>query len=172
MRFQRGSRTATRPSACDSATSASPSIGERTRRRSSPAAYAQIGPELVRSYRGETRRFDLVVDRADGTQYYRVDHVPDVDAHGAVHGIVTISQDVTALRQAKQALTASERRMRMIADNLPALIAYLTADERYLFVNARSQQMFGLAPEQMVGRKVAEVMSPAAYAQTAPHMER
>ena len=48
----------------------------------------------------------------------------------------------------------------MIADNLPALIAYLSADERYLFVNARSEQMFGLAPEQMVGRQVAEVMSP------------
>ena len=137
----------------------------------SPAAYDQIRPELVRSYRGEARRFDLVVDRAEGTQYYQVDHVPDIDKTGKVHGIVTISQDVTALRSAKQALTASERRMRMIADNLPALIAYLSADERYLFVNARSEQMFGLAPEQMVGRQVAEVMSPAAYAQTAPHME-
>jgi len=137
----------------------------------SPAAYDQIRPELIRSYRGEARRFDLVVDRAEGTQYYQVDHVPDIDKTGKVHGVVTISQDVTALRSAKQALTASERRMRMIADNLPALIAYLSADERYLFVNARSEQMFGLAPEQMVGRKVADVMSPETYAQTAPHIE-
>jgi diguanylate cyclase (GGDEF)-like protein/PAS domain S-box-containing protein len=136
----------------------------------SPAAYAQIGPELARSYRGETRRFDLVVDRADGTQYYQVDHVPDVDSHGNVHGIVSISQDVTALRRAKRALTASERRMRMIADNLPALIAYLSADERYLFVNARSQQMFGLEPEQIVGRRIVDLLTPEAYAQTAPHI--
>ena len=145
-------------------------VGRRVADVVSPAAYAQIGPELVRSYRGETRRFDLVVDRADGTQYYQVDHVPDVDAHGNVHGIVTISQDVTALRQAKQALTASERRMRMIADNLPALIVYLSADERYLFVNARSQQMFGLEPEQIVGRRIVDLLTPEAYAQTAPHI--
>jgi len=145
-------------------------VGRRVADVVSPAAYAQIGPELARSYRGETRRFDLVVDRADGTQYYQVDHVPDVDAHGNVHGIVSISQDVTALRRAKQALTASERRMRMIADNLPALIAYLSADERYLFVNARSQQVFGLEPEQIVGRRIVDLLTPEAYAQTAPHI--
>ena len=146
-------------------------VGRRVGDVVSPAAYEQIGPELARSYKGETRRFDLVVERAEGTQYYQVDHVPDVDAEGSVHGIVTISQDVTALRQAKQALVASEKRMRMVADNLPALIAYLSADERYLFVNARCRQMFGLAPEQLVGRKVAELLTPEAYAQTAPHME-
>jgi diguanylate cyclase (GGDEF)-like protein/PAS domain S-box-containing protein len=136
----------------------------------SPGAYAQIAPELARSYAGEARRFDLVVDRAEGTQYFQVDHVPDVDPRGNVQGVVTISQDVTALRQAKQALIASERRMRMVADNLPALIAYLSADERYLFVNARSLQMFGLAPEQLVGRTVADLLTPDAYAQTAPHI--
>jgi diguanylate cyclase (GGDEF)-like protein/PAS domain S-box-containing protein len=146
-------------------------VGRRVGDVVSPAAYEQIGPELVRSYRGETRRFDLVVDRAEGTQYYQVDHVPDADAHGNVHGVVTISQDVTALRQAKQALTASEKRMRMVADNLPALIVYLSADERYLFVNARCREMFGLAPEQIVGKKVAELLPPEAYAQTAPHIE-
>ena len=147
-------------------------VGRKVADVVSPGAYDQIRPELARSYRGEARRFDLVVERAEGTQYYQVDHVPDIDKRGNVHGIVTISQDVTALRSAKQALTASERRMRMIADNLPALIAYLSADERYLFVNARSEQMFGLAPEQMVGRKVVDVMPPDVYAQSAPHFER
>jgi diguanylate cyclase (GGDEF)-like protein/PAS domain S-box-containing protein len=147
-------------------------VGRKVADVVSPGAYDQIRPELIRSYRGEARRFDLVVERAEGTQYYQVDHVPDIDKRGNVHGIVTISQDVTALRSAKQALTASERRMRMIADNLPALIAYLSADERYLFVNARSEQMFGLAPEQMVGRKVVDVMPPDVYAQSAPHFER
>jgi diguanylate cyclase (GGDEF)-like protein/PAS domain S-box-containing protein len=138
----------------------------------SPAAYAQIKPELDRSYAGLARRFDLVVDRAHGTEFYQVDHVPDVDAAGVVHGVVTISQDVTALRQAKQALAASEKRMRMVADNLPALIAYLGADERYLFVNARCEQMFGLTPEAMLGRRAQEVLSPETYAQSKPHLER
>jgi len=146
-------------------------VGRRVADVVSPGAYAQIGPELARSYAGETRRFELSVERLEDTQFYLVDHVPDVDAAGTVHGVVTISQDVTALRQAKQALVASERRMRMVADNLPALIAYLSADERYLFVNARCRQTFGLEPEQLVGRRIADLLPPAAYAQTAPHLD-
>lgn len=146
-------------------------VGRPIRDVVSPAAYEQIAPMLTHGLHGEERRFDLVVDRAEGTQFYQVDHVPDIDKDGIVHGVVSISQDVTALRQAKQALSASERRMRMIADNLPALIVYLSADERYLFVNARSEQVFGRAPEQIVGRRIAEVMSAEAYAQTAPHIE-
>jgi len=137
-----------------------------------PAAFAQIKPELDRSYAGETRHFDLVVERPEGLHFYQVDHVPDVDGAGVVHGVVTISQDVTALRQAKQALAQSERRMRMVADNLPALIAYLNADERYLFVNARCEQMFGIPPEVMVGRTVQQMLSPESYAQSKPHLAR
>ena len=147
-------------------------VGHRLADVVSPAAYDQIKPELDRGYAGLARRFDLVVGRANGTEFYQVDHVPDIDSAGVVHGVVTISQDVTALRQAKQALAASEKRMRMVADNLPALIAYISADERYLFVNARSQQMFGLAPEAMVGRRLQDVLSPETHAQSKPHLER
>ena len=147
-------------------------VGRQVRDVVSADAYAQIGPELARSYRGESRRFNLVVPRKHGTLHYQVDHVPDIDARGNVHGIVTISQDVTALREAKQALAESERRMRLVADNLPALIVYVSADERYMFVNARCRQMFGVESEQMVGRKVSELLSPAAYAQTSPHIAR
>ena len=37
--------------------------------------------------------------------------------------------------------------------------------------DARCRQMFGLAPEQLVGRTVRELLSAEAYAQTAPHIE-
>jgi diguanylate cyclase (GGDEF)-like protein/PAS domain S-box-containing protein len=147
-------------------------VGKRLDEVVPPAAFAQIKPELDRSYDGEARHFDLVVEHGDGTQHYQVDHVPDVDSAGKVHGVVTISQDVTLLRQAKQALAASEKRMRMVADNLPALIAYLDADERYLFVNARCKQMFGLAPEEIVGRTIRSLLSADTYAQSKPHVDR
>lgn len=147
-------------------------VGRRLDEVVSGAAYEQIKPELDRSYHGESRHFDLVVERAGSTQYYQVDHVPDVDSLGTVHGVVTISQDVTALRQAKQALAASERRMRMIADNLPALIAYLDAEERYRFVNARATEMFGQTPEQLIGRTASSLLDASAYAQSKPHLDR
>lgn len=147
-------------------------VGRRLDEVVSPAAFDQIKPELDRSYGGEARQFDLVVERPGGAQYYQVDHVPDLDAAGNVHGIVSISQDVTALRQAKHALADSEKRMRTVADNLPALIAHLDADERYLFVNARCKHMFGLSPEEIVGRNARSVLDPETYAQSKPHFDR
>ncbi|HLX29435.1 MAG TPA: PAS domain-containing protein [Casimicrobiaceae bacterium] len=137
-----------------------------------PGAFAQIKPELDRTYAGEPRHFDLVVERAQGRQFYQVDHVPDVDASGTVHGVVTISQDVTDLREAQHALAESEKRMRMIADNLPALIAYLSADERFLFVNARAEEMFGIPKEAIVGRSVEELLRETTYAESRPHLAR
>ena len=167
---------------CCSATALRRVLGKRSasaivgppRRRRRVAGRVRADPARARSAAIAAKRgastSSSIAPKA--TQYYQVDHVPDVDAHGDVHGIVTISQDVTALRQAKQALTASERRMRMIADNLPALIAYLTADERYLFVNARCQQMFGLdARADSSAAGSVDLLTPEAYAQTAPHID-
>jgi GAF domain-containing protein len=41
----------------------------------------------------------------------------------------------TALRESEEKYRASENQLRLITDNIPALIAYIGADERYKFVN-------------------------------------
>ena len=79
-------------------------VGRRIDEIVTPAAYAQIRPELHRSFAGEPRHFDLVVERPEGTNHYQVHHVPDVDATGAVQGVVTISQDVTPLKEVERQL--------------------------------------------------------------------
>lgn len=43
---------------------------------------------------------------------------------------------IAELQRAKQAATASERRLRMITDKLPARVAYINVDERIVFHNA------------------------------------
>jgi diguanylate cyclase (GGDEF)-like protein/PAS domain S-box-containing protein len=83
-----------------------------------------------------------------------------------------LEDKTAALERSSADLVESERRMRMIADNLPPLIAYLSADERYRFVNARCEQIFGLSPSQMIGRTVQELISPEGYAQSKPHLDR
>jgi diguanylate cyclase (GGDEF)-like protein len=42
--------------------------------------------------------------------------------------------------------------MRAIADNMPALIAHIDRDERYLFVNAMGANIFGINIDDMAGR--------------------
>ncbi len=53
---------------------------------------------------------------------------------------------------------ASEKRLRLIADNLPVLIAYLDRDRRFRYGNATFERWFGVTPERLVGMSIAQLM--------------
>jgi diguanylate cyclase (GGDEF)-like protein/PAS domain S-box-containing protein len=69
-------------------------------------------------------------------------------------------------------LFRSERRLRTITDNVPALIAYVGPDERYRFCNGTYKAWLGREPEQVVGRTMSEILPPAQYAATRAHLAR
>ncbi|MGO4377942.1 diguanylate cyclase [Pseudoduganella sp. RAF19] len=69
--------------------------------------------------------------------------------------------ELTAERQAAQdQLRESEHRARMIADNIPALIAYVDRDLRYKFTNEHYRFLVGLDPKDMLGKTIGEVFGP------------
>jgi len=78
---------------------------------------------------------------------------------------------VELVRESEQAKSRSEVRMRAIADNMPALIAHIDRDERYLFVNAMGANIFGINVGDMVGRTVREVRGDEIYATMQPHIQ-
>jgi diguanylate cyclase (GGDEF)-like protein/PAS domain S-box-containing protein len=63
------------------------------------------------------------------------------------------------------ALEESVRRLRVIADSIPALIAYVDSEERYRFANETYRQWYGFGPETMVGRSMREVFGEQGYAE-------
>jgi diguanylate cyclase (GGDEF)-like protein/PAS domain S-box-containing protein len=77
----------------------------------------------------------------------------------------------TRLRESERQVVRSEVRMRSITDNMPALIAHLDRDERYLFVNAMGANIFGIDPKDMIGRTVREVRGDAIYAVMQPNIQ-
>lgn len=58
------------------------------------------------------------------------------------------------------ALRQSEADLRLITDNLPAMISYLDNDLTYRFVNRSYEEWLGLPREQIIGRTVSEVFGP------------
>ena len=54
--------------------------------------------------------------------------------------------------------TQTEQRIRLITDNLPALIAYLTTDGVYAFANRQFDTILGLDSSTMVGRQARDVL--------------
>jgi diguanylate cyclase (GGDEF)-like protein/PAS domain S-box-containing protein len=65
---------------------------------------------------------------------------------------------------------ASERRLKLIADNVPALISQLDADGRYLYANRHFERLLGIEPSQLLGRPLAEARDAGYVAQVAPAM--
>ncbi|WP_306397868.1 diguanylate cyclase domain-containing protein [Telluria beijingensis] len=66
---------------------------------------------------------------------------------------------------------ASEKRLRLITDNLPVLIAYLDREQRFRFGNATFERWFGVTPENLVGMSIAELMGEDASRQGAASLE-
>lgn len=69
----------------------------------------------------------------------------------------------TQLRLARDETARGERRIRMIADSLPALVAYIDADERYVFHNSFYQNIPGVDVNNIVGRTMREVLGDDIY---------
>jgi diguanylate cyclase (GGDEF)-like protein/PAS domain S-box-containing protein len=79
--------------------------------------------------------------------------------------------DISTRLADKAALDASVTQLRTIADNVPALIAYVGPDLRYRFVNRAYAEWFGVEPEALVGRAMDEVLRPEHYAALQPRLE-
>jgi diguanylate cyclase (GGDEF)-like protein/PAS domain S-box-containing protein len=89
-----------------------------------------------------------------------------------IEGYVGSVDDITLRREAELALQESEARLRTIADALPAMIAYLDADERYRFHNGAYAAHFGPGIAQAMGKTVREMVGETRYAFLRPYILR
>ena len=97
--------------------------------------------------------------------------VPLQDADGHVIATIGVNRDVTERRRAEEALRDSERRLRLVADNLPALVSYVDVTRRYRFVNKHHKEWFGVEAEDAIGRHVKDVIGERLYGRIAARVD-
>jgi two-component system, chemotaxis family, CheB/CheR fusion protein len=66
----------------------------------------------------------------------------------------------------------SQEYLQFIADTAATGIAHCSAERRFVFVNQAYAARFGLTPDQIVGRPVAEVLGEEAYESIRPYIDR
>jgi diguanylate cyclase (GGDEF)-like protein/PAS domain S-box-containing protein len=86
--------------------------------------------------------------------------------------VLMTRRSVQRTEAAEAALRESEERMRLVANNVPALISYVDREQRYRFSNRTYDDWFGIAHERMQGRTVAEVFGEEAYERMRPDIAR
>ncbi|NRR32393.1 diguanylate cyclase [Oxalobacteraceae bacterium] len=87
-------------------------------------------------------------------------------------GVAVTTRDISPRKLAELALRESEGRLRTIADTLPAMVAYIDADEVYRFHNLAYEREFSRAGQLVLGRTILETVGPARYAGLAPYVQR
>lgn len=78
--------------------------------------------------------------------------------------------DVSDRLRAERLLALSERRLRTVTDNMPALVSHIDKDLRYSYVNATYQRWFDFDERALVGRSLREVVGADMFATFEPHL--
>lgn len=78
---------------------------------------------------------------------------------------VVIRDQMARLEESQRALAESESELRLIADSLPVLIAFIDANLTYRFANLAYEEWFGVPITRVLGKHVETVLGPIAWAE-------
>ena len=135
--------------------------------------YESAQAMLSRALQGESTAFDRLVPGANGARrWMTIRVVPDVGPSGEVHGAFVLMNDIHGLKQAQEALRASEGELRLIMDNVPARVSYIDREYRYRFLNGHNERWLGASRNDLTGRPISEIAGTARFELLRPLLDR
>ena len=135
--------------------------------------YQSAQAMVTRALQGESTAFDRLVPGANGVRrWMTIRVVPDAASSGEVLGAFVLMNDIHGLKQAQEALRASEAELRLIMDNVPARVSYIDRDYRYRFLNRHNEEWLDASRADLTGRRVVEVAGEARFKQLQPLLDR
>jgi len=147
-------------------------LGRTMREVRGELVYADIRPHVERALGGETVSFESYGIAMGRPYHYQSNYVPDLAADGSVQGFFAMTFDITERKNAELRQAADEERLRIIADNLPALIAYLDHHGIYRFCNHTHADWFGKPVCDWLGNDYRQVIDEAFADAQSPHLRK
>ncbi|HED13924.1 MAG TPA: diguanylate cyclase [Gammaproteobacteria bacterium] len=80
-------------------------------------------------------------------------------------GFVTIYTDISVRKQVEKALEESDAELRLLVDNVPAMILYVDKNLHCTFANQRYADFFGFARAELLDKHLCELVGDEAYAE-------
>ena len=145
-------------------------VGLRVSEALGEERYAPLEVHLKAGLRGEHRQFERVDGVGDEKIYLHTEYIPDRADDGEVSGIFVMAMDITARKRAEAQLQASERRLRDITDQIPAMIGFFDAQERCQFANSTVLRLNGLSIDDVPMGTLRSGIGEEAYALHQPHI--
>jgi diguanylate cyclase (GGDEF)-like protein/PAS domain S-box-containing protein len=89
-----------------------------------------------------------------------------------VNGAFVLMNDIHGLKQAQEALRASEAELTLIMDNVPARVSYIDTAYRFRFLNRHNEEWLAESRKELTGRSVRDVLGEERFAQVKPLLDR
>ena len=89
--------------------------------------------------------------------HFLVSVSPLHDSEGKLIGSVHVARDINGRKQAEEALIRSENEFRTLAENSPDVIARFDRQNRHLYVNPASAEIYGYSQERVIGKTHSEL---------------
>jgi diguanylate cyclase (GGDEF)-like protein/PAS domain S-box-containing protein len=103
-------------------------------------------------------------DRRGNTFWISLSGAPIFDDKGRFTGYRGVGRNIDARMKTQQEVQAARNRLQAILEAIPDPLFEITADGRYAYVSSNDTSLLAVAPEQLLGRSIDEVLSPPAAA--------
>jgi diguanylate cyclase (GGDEF)-like protein/PAS domain S-box-containing protein len=123
-----------------------------------PESHADLIAQMRSIETTEHRRYRVLALRKDGSKFpILLNNTSYRDSSGAVAGSFGFITDLTSLVEAQQAVVASERELQRIIDQMQDTYYRTDAEGKLDRISPSVQNLLGYAPEELVGRRLADV---------------
>jgi PAS domain S-box-containing protein len=117
---------------------------------------------------GRTTPYEKQYFRKDGSRFWAMFGATLLEDGRGFEFVI----DITDRKRVEADLAAREAELRLIADAMPALIAFIDRTFTYRFANAAYEAWIGRRPEHVVGRTIEELLGTAEFEARRPLIEQ
>jgi len=137
------------------------------------AAWTAAAPAFAQAFTGRTVSYERQLAHGPTAgRWVRIQVFPDADASGSVDAVFTIATDIHDDVLAREALTATQRRLDRFTENIPYPLTYVDRDFAIRFVNKAYTEVTSESSANLLGKHIGEVRGAKRWAEHEPYFQR
>jgi diguanylate cyclase (GGDEF)-like protein/PAS domain S-box-containing protein len=137
-------------------------------RKQVSSVFSQLGSQLEL---GQKIQEILVNPPESSARYLHVSISPLYASKDSFSGHLLVLRDITERKMTEQMLQNRTEQLSLVMDGTPALMAYIDAELRFLYVNQTYADFYGRKREDFIGSHLREILPTRVYEHSLPYYQ-